>query len=447
MNKKKISILTILSIELLSLSLFSCGTNNSYSVESIINEAEKLDRKDLFKRAMNELNGKTMYALGNSSRSTTAIEYFINYLKGKSFDNSTKTFVDDLTIQKEFSYYNPNFTGTIEYTQPVNNRIFSFISSDIRSSTHTLSMALVQDGNQIQSKMLNNGYLLNYIPKEWEGDKATNGEPLALQSLNKVFVYNNLGTKKFTNVWDFVANGFSTEFMPLNSEPVGKNFLYMLTREDYASIVKEAYNSYSGDKTTIDETIDNVTPLVKKFGLNKNAVYSLAWIKLFVKQFTIEDDDAPIANNLTSVDSKDEAGLLVYSKFRLIKETSDVSNKFVTIAAYQDNYEGFGGYMYKHYLQILKTSPYPWTSCALINFLVTTQYGYSPWGKEYGGYCSNPSSNQDHSNDGGSEYPIKNDRGYDWWTINTKGKGRLLSEDPVYCTTMSYTIGNWIDTL
>ena len=235
--------------------------------------------------------------------------------------------------------------------------------------------------------------------------------------------------------------------MPLNSEPVGKNFLYMLTREDYASIVKEAYNSYSGDKTTIDETINNVTPLVKKFGLNKNAVYSLAWIKLFVKQFTIEDDDAPIANNLTSIDSKDEAGLLVYSKFRLIKETSDVSNKFVTIAAYQDNYEGFGGYMYKHYLQILKTSPYPWTSCALINFLVTTQYGYSPWGKDYGGYCSNPSSNQDHSNDGGSEYPIKNDRGYDWWTSNTKGKGRLVIEDPVYCSKMSYTIGNWIDTL
>jgi hypothetical protein len=308
-------------------------------------------------------------------------------------------------------------------------------------------VTLVQDGNQIQSKMLNNGYLYNYIPKEWDGDVTTNGVPLALQSLNKVFVFNNKGTKKFNNVWDFVANGFSTQFMPLNSEPVGKNFLFMLTNSTYAKICKEAYLKYTGDKTAIDFTIKNVKSLTTKFNLDDDAKYSLAWIKLFVKQFQIEEDDAPIANNLANIENTDAAGLLVYSKFRLINETTNISNKNVSIAAYQDDYVGFGGYMYKHYLQILETSPFPWTSCAFINFLVTTKYGFSPWGRDIGGYCSNPSSNQDHSNDGGNEYPIKNDRGYDWWTANEEGKGRLVIEDPVYCAKMNYTIGNWIDSL
>ena len=430
MNFKKLSLLLILPVEVISSSLFSCGSSSSISVESIIAQAENMDRKDLYKKAMEELRGKTMYALGNSSRTTTAANYFLNYLKGKNYNSYINDFVDSAEIQKEFPYFDPNFNGKIAYTQPVNNRIFSFISSDIRSTTHTLSMTLVQDGNQIQSKMLNNGYLLNYIPKEWDGNRISNAVPLALQSLNKVFVYNNLGTKKFNNCWDFVSDSFSTQFMSLNSEPVGKNFLFMLTNSIYVAIVKEAYTRYSGNKIGIDRVIDNVAPLTKKFKLEDDAKYSLAWIKMFVKQFQLEDDDAPIANNLTNINSIDQAGLLVYSKFRLTKEDTYTSNKNVTIAAYQDDYVGFGGYMYKHYLQILNTSPCPWTSCAFINFLVTTQYGFSPWGKDIGGYCSNPNSNQDHSQDGGNEYPIKNDRGYDWWTANEDGKGRLVIEDP-----------------
>ena len=79
--------------------------------------------------------------------------------------------------------------------------------------------------------------------------------------------------------------------------------------------------------------------------------------------------------------------------------------------------------------------------------MVTTEYGFSPWGKDIGGYCSNPSSNQDHSNEGGTEYPIKNDRGYDWWVDNKDGKGRLVIEDPEYCAKMNYSIGKWIDSL
>jgi hypothetical protein len=103
--------------------------------------------------------------------------------------------------------------------------------------------------------------------------------------------------------------------------------------------------------------------------------------------------------------------------------------------------------MYKHYLQILKTSPFPWTSAAFIHFMTTTQDGFSPWGRDIGGYSSNPIANQDHSKDGMDtdgvtvKFAAINDRGYDWWSTS----GNLVIEDPEYVSKFSYNIGNWID--
>jgi len=377
---------------------------------------------------MAEIDGKTFTVVANSSRMKDSAPAWMKYCQ---------------------TNFDANFKFDFVSTQPKNNRIFTQIKADVTGSAHTLSMTLIQDGNQIKNKMIDTDYLLNYIPKEWKGNKAKDGEPLALQSLNKVFVYNNLGTKKFNNCWDFVAEGQHTQFMAPNSEPVGKNFLYMLTRDDYAAVVKEAYNAYSGDKTYFETALKAVEGLDKEFGLGADSIYSLAWIYLWQKSFLEVEDDGPIANNLVSASSVDAAGLLVYSKFRSTQETASTSNKNVTVAAYQDGYTGFGGYMYKHYLQVLKTSPYPWTSCALINFMTTEHDGFNPWGKDMGGYSSNPEvqATFDHSNDGGTDFPVKNDKGYDWWTANTAGKGRLVLEDSNYAAKVSGDLGDWIDSL
>ena len=58
-----------------------------------------------------------------------------------------------------------------------------------------------------------------------------------------------------------------------------------------------------------------------------------------------------------------------------------------------------------------------------------------------GGYAPVPACMQDHSKDGGDEFPAKNDRGYDWW-LNT---GKLVVEDPAYCASVADTMGDFID--
>ena len=122
-------------------------------------------------------------------------------------------------------------------------------------------MTLIQDGNQIESKMVQTGVLDTFIPKDWADANGTTADAytgfLPLQTLNKVFMYNNTGSKTYDNCWDFVAEGEHGLFMDIDSEIVGKNFLYMLTRDDYAAWLKESFEALSADEQAYFQPVIN----------------------------------------------------------------------------------------------------------------------------------------------------------------------------------------------
>lgn len=401
------------------------------NVDKIIAQAQTMSNDELFKKAIEESKGKTMYGIGNSSRGATAGTNFV----------------------KKLQSIDPSYNGKVEWSQPKNNSIFTLLTSDVQSAQHTYSMTLIQDGNQIQTKMLNTGFLKNFIPKDWASangvDQKANGTPFALQTLNKVFVYNNLGNADYNNCWDFVYKDVHPLFMGVNSEPVGKNFLYMLTESKYCDIMKTAFDALSSDKKAyFQKTVDSVASEVSTLGLTSpNAKYSLAWIKLWCQQYNKQTDDGPICTELVTKSAANQSALLVYSKFRSVQESANSSNKDVTVAAYQKGYQGIGGYAYKHYLQVLKTSPLPWTACAFIAYMTTEKDGFAAWGKDMGSYCSNPNIVPDHSKDGFvngvDTFSVKNDKGYNWW-ISSDG-GRLVVEEPAYCAKAAAQMSDWID--
>ena len=401
------------------------------TVADIIAMAQTMTNEELFKKAIEESNGKVLYGIGNSSRGKTAGASFVAMLQG----------------------IDPTYSGTIDWSQPKNNSIFTTLNADIKGSKHVYSMTLIQDGNQIKSKMIDTGNLLNFIPKEWaEGAGVAienNNNPLALQTLNKVFMFNNLGEATFSNCWDFVAEGVAPLYMGVNSELVGKNFLYMLTHETYANYLKEAYDALAEDKkAAFAPIVDEMKAEAEALGLEaENAAYGLAYIYLWCTNYNEQTDDGPICNTLVTTSAVDQCGLLVYSKLRSVEESAESSVNNITIAAYQDGYQGIGGYAYKHYLMIPKTSPLPWTACAFIAYMVTTYDGFAAWGKDMGGYSANPICMWDHTKDGYVDgvntYDAKNDRGYEWW-ISAEG-GRLVVEDPAYCASVAFDLGDWID--
>ncbi len=406
-------------------------------IEKIIKEAEGMTLEELGKKAIEESNGKTFYGVGNSSRGKTALPLFIEYLQ--SID--------------------PSYNLEYEWQQPKNNKIFEQLSADSLKETGTFAMTLIQDGNQIESKMVQTGILKTFVPKEWAEANGIAPDDyegfLPLQTLNKVFMYNCTGNAQFTNCWDFVGPDIHSLYMDIDSEIVGKNFLYMLTADKYTAWLKEAYDALDADKQAyFKPVVDEMQTDAADLGLGADGAYALAWIKLWVESYNAQTDDGPICNTLVTDSATDQSGLLVYSKLRSVEESSGVSLNNIKVAAYQDGYKGIGGYGYCHYLFLTNNSPLPWTSCAFIAYMTCTEQGFSAWGKDMGGYSSNPDvaaateATYGHSKGGYNEagevvFECKNDKGYDWWTTD----GKLVLEDPEYCASVSFTVGSWIELL
>ena len=410
---------------------------NLTGIDAIIKEAEGMSMEDLAKKAIEESNGKTFYGVGNSSRGKSALPLFIAYLQ---------------TID-------PNYNMEFEWQQPKNNKIFEQLTADSLKDSGTFAMTLIQDGNQIKSKMVDTDILKTFIPKEWAEANGTTADAysgyLPLQTLNKVFMYNSTGSAEFKNCWDFIYKDQHPLYMDIDSELVGKNFLYMLTEDKYAGMLKDAYDALDDEhKAYFDPTIQEVASDADDFGLGENGKYALAWIKLWVENYNAQTDDGPICNTLVDKSAKDQSGLLVYSKLRSVEESATVSVNNIKVAAYQDGYKGIGGYGYNHYVFLTKNSPLPWTACAFISYMTCTEDGFSAWGKDMGGYSSNPKvaeqieATYNHAkggyNDAGEDaFPAKDDRGYDWWTTT----GELVLEDPEYCADAAFGVGSWIETL
>ena len=406
--------------------------------QQIIQEAQGMTLEELAQKAIEESNGKTFLGVGNSSRGKSALPLFIEYLQ--SID--------------------PSYTMEFEWQQPKNNKIFDQLTADSLKDIGTFAMTLIQDGNQIESKMVQTGILDTFIPKDWAEANGTTPEEyqgyLPLQTLNKIFMYNNTGSKSYDNCWDFVAEGEHGLFMDIDSEIVGKNFLYMLTRDDYAAMLKEAFDALSAEEQAyFQPTINEMASEAESLGLGENGKYALAWIKLWVGSYNAQTDDGPICNTLVDQSATDQFGLIVYSKLRSVEESASVSKNNITVAAYNDGYTGMGGFGYCHYLFVTDNSPLPWTACAFIAYMTCTADGFSAWGKDIGGYSSNPEVAAEneaiyHHETGGMaedgttvEYAALNDHGYDWWT----NEGKLVLEDPEYCASVSFTVGSWIEML
>lgn len=448
---------------LCAVTMVGCGKKTELTeTQKIIAEAETMSLHDLCVKAIAESKGKTFYGLGNSSRGKTALPLFIAYLQ---------------TIDS-------TYTLDPQWQQPKNNKIFDQLSADSTKAQGTYAMTLIQDGNQIESKMVKTGILDTFIPKDWAEANGTTPDKyegyLSLQLLNKVFMFNNTGDKVYDNCWDFVAEGEHGLYMDIDSELVGKNFLYTLTQEQYANDLKDAYDKITDatQKAYIDKAVSSVAEDATNFKLSANGKYALAWIKLWVESYNTQTDDGPICNTLTAASATNQFGLLVYSKLRSVKETETTSVNNITVAAYQQGediynkvkYEGIGGYAYCHYLFVTENSPLPWTACAFIAYMTCINKeatdvkndgsvvddqvaGFSAWGKDMGGYSSNPAlyalsetyykHNVAGYVDNVNTYDCKNDRGLTWWTTT----GKLVVEDPAYCSNVAFTVGSWIETL
>ena len=447
--KSKNIMLTLLALSATAL-LAGCGqgggntpSSEKTAVQKVVEEAEKLDRTELFKKAAAELGNNTFHWLATSSRG------------GK--------------VKKEFVAALNEAAGTqikedqIDYQTTVDGKIYTFLNAEIESGNATYSGALLQDGYQLQTKGIANGYV-NYVPKEWN-DKAgvkkdRDANPFSLQFNFKTWMYNDKANNMvIDNVWDFLKEGVTIDTMDPTNENVNMDWLIQLTSDDNCDILKAAFDDPSNSSGLTAADLD----AYKNYGEKRK--YAFLFIEKYIKNASFYADDGKALDAFKAAPG--HAAWIVYSKIQNVTESAEVTKKDIVIAALGKNHsdgknatmamKGFGGFMYKHYLMLTPKSPLPWTACAFINFLSTTKVGYSKWAGDVGDYPTyGEEINVDRTMNGHGTldadykwtqdatkpnvFPCLNDPTANWWIDTAKS----TVETPSYIATYYNTVNAFI---
>ncbi len=450
---KKVKSLLVASVGILGAiaSLPSCGSSTSGTVgeevRKVVAECETLTRDELFQKAADEIQGGKLKFIGTSSRFKKAIASFREELTKKNAACANMSITEDTAVD---------------------GNIYTKLLTEIENGVTTgYDGALVQDGYQLQKKGINTGYFVNYVPKEWreasDTNKDLNAEPFSLQYNMKTWMTNNKGENALSidNVWDITADKFKgkVQTMDPRNENVNMDWLIMLTRDDWCDVLKEAFEDSTNDNKSLD--------LSKYASYGEKKKYAYAFMDGYIKNAVFNADDGAARDNLTKATGT--AGWIVYSKIASTQETSEISKKNITISALGNenidgstatmHVKGFGGFMYKHYLQVMPYTTHPYTTCAFINYLSTTAAGYKAWATDIGDYPSMPSININRTKYGhgtfdsenkwtqndtaDNVFPALNDPSSSWW--ESKTGGNVVIEDPAYIVTQYKDVYKFLD--
>lgn len=385
-----------LAVLMTSVSLLTgCGDGKLSETEKIVREASRMSYEELVAKAKEEVGDNTVLTYGNSSQFATALEKFTEET-GIKVENQKK--------------------GDAEtYTE---------LGEAFGAGRYIADMVLLQDGNKLQSEMLNNDYLVNFVPKDVKDQIAEDDhEPLAAVYLNKVFMYNNTnydGTNAetaqagqlshyLTNVWQLAGTEadaghiHNTSFKTPSSENVNMNFLVMLTSEQWCKKLETAYEAYY-DKKYVKE--------------DKYANIGYKWIAEFLTNSQAHSSDGTACKD-TAKGVSGAMSLVNLNKNKDLKEegVAKQSKANLTYPAMEegDNLKGFGGFCYKMYALVADNAKYPYAACAIVNYVVSKAGFEAAWGAKDGYYSANTTASIS-----------KTDKELSWW------KERLVIEDPEY---------------
>lgn len=165
-------------------------------------------------------------------------------------------------IEKAAAAFQEKYGITVEWTQLGETELMDKVSTECQSGiTDSADLIFAQDGARIQAELVAPGYIYN-----WSSERLgalTGNQDMSLSVFEystKAFIYNNELTgddQYLTNIWMVTDPQYKGLFSMKDptSEGVNFNFLTMLTKEENAAKMAEAYKEYYGKD--IELTTDN----------------------------------------------------------------------------------------------------------------------------------------------------------------------------------------------
>ena len=354
MKKRLVSILIAAILIVSAVFVFAACDPEDKNVTELVAEAQNMTWDEIYAKAKEETGDFRAY--GNTSRITTAMANFV------------------AKYGKELGLNEKNAVGS----KMNDSAIYTTLASEYASTNNSkgASMVMIQDGAQLVLYREQTKMLINYVPQSMKSKVDAEGQvPLVQQYINKLFIWNNTGDNvpSITNVWQLTEPAMKSKvfFKSPSLEQVNMNFLIMLTSDEWATKLSEAYKAYYGKDIQL--------------GSYKNAGYK--WVAEFIANanFAI-DSDTTMARELSKTENAGNIGLFVLSKLRDSAVTAD--NLQVGAFVEGQTITPFAGFMYPMYCQVAANGPRPYTALLFIEYLMTEE-GFEPWGSEIGAYSSN----------------------------------------------------------
>ena len=320
-------------------------------IEKTLYEASKMSDEELYAKAKEEKEKTVVYS--TTSLAATAVESFLAKYP-------------DLTIEM-------SDVGEAD--------MFTKLSTEIGSAADGADMALLQNAYRVNNELISEDLLFNYFPEALKGDVDENYQnPAAILFVSKLIFMNNSNgsAEDLKNVWQLTEAAYKDKIFFKNpaDEPVGMNFLIMLTSDEWNKKLSDAYKSYFGTEwNNTAEYKSCAYEFLDKFLANCNYTYTA---------------DGGICGGIAEGEPG-SVGLFVFSKLR----TNEVARANLQIAATGNNgagIEGFAGFMYPTYAQVCADTDTPYTCALFINYLLSEEGG-AAWNNEdnMGTYLANKS--------------------------------------------------------
>ena len=371
----------------LTLMFAVCASASAETVEEALAAAAGMTNEELYEKAKEEI------AAGAQ----------LNFY-------STTSFAEKAADNFMAAY--PELAGKVVYAEIDDVETYTILTNTIGSGVKdSADMALTQNGADLKTYLLNEGLTYSYFPDALKDVvNAENQDPAVVTFINSLFIYHNGdGSINFTNVWELTEEQWAGRifFKDPTNETVNINFLIMLTNDEWTERMAQAYEARYG----------------KAWESTEYESASYEWIAGFLKNVNYTYTSASKMAAGIASGAAGNMGLFVFSKLRKVDE-ADRGN--LTVVQFENEVEGFSGFMYSVYATVCKDTECPYTCALFINYLLSEEgfAGESSWNSSQGYYSPNTSIQKPDDVE---------DEPYEYWTT------RLVVED------LDYIYDHYID--
>ncbi len=369
--KKLITVLLIVVFALTTVfALVACNPGNSSEVAKAIEAAQKMTLEELEAASKKEFEDNPS-AIFNADSLTSGVKKALASFIAK-YDWLTEN--NAIYNSKKGSEYQPKLTAAAD------------------ANSYVADFVMIQDAAFVYSLVQDN-FLLSYVPSGDEFNIAESDKtPLVGVTFNKVFMYNNtnVGSDQLQNVWQLTGvDGASltgitnVSYQSPLGEDVNMSFLIMLTSPDACEKLTSAYKSYFGTDYNADQ--DDYQNIGYKF------------VAEFIKNVSVwHSSDSTEVKEINAEDKQDGrvifAGLCKLKDYPGYKVDSTDPSYYKTVvsaAGWNQEVEGFPGFVYNMWMLIPDTAKLPYTSCLFIRYLLSEEGYNAGWGGILGYYSAN----------------------------------------------------------